>query len=165
MNKHIFLLQIFSLFPNFFSHTLYLKKISVNLVKKCSSSIKKIWIRNTGNFIPTISVCALDIKVKEQSDENLARGRKIFEPPRFMSCQQAATQLLQAIQSTETATPETAEAVRTTWLLEPGSQVVCVARVGGADQRIVACSLEEAATLDMGSPLHSLVIPGMPWSV
>ena len=165
MNKHIFLLQIFSLFPNFFSHTLYLKKISVNLVKKCSSSIKKIWIRNTGNFIPTISVCALDIKVKEQSDENLARGRKIFEPPRFMSCQQAATQLLQAIQSTETATPETAETVRTAWLLEPGSQVVCVARVGGADQRIVACSLEEAATLDMGSPLHSLVIPGMPRSV
>jgi hypothetical protein len=36
--------------------------------------------------------------VKEQSDENLARGRKVFEPPRFMTCQQAAHQLLSAVQ-------------------------------------------------------------------
>ena len=35
------------------------------------------------------TLCLLDIKVKEQSDENLARGRKIFEPPRFMSTQVA----------------------------------------------------------------------------
>jgi diphthine synthase len=27
----------------------------------------------------------LDIKVKEISEENLARGKKIYEPPRFMS--------------------------------------------------------------------------------
>ncbi len=27
----------------------------------------------------------LDIKVKEQSLENMARGRKIYEPPRYMS--------------------------------------------------------------------------------
>jgi diphthine synthase len=27
----------------------------------------------------------LDIKVKEVSEENLARGREIFEPPRFMT--------------------------------------------------------------------------------
>lgn len=110
------------------------------------------------------TLCLLDIKVKEQSDENLARGRKIYEPPRFMSCQQAAHQLLQAVQtrassssSTETATPERTAAES---LLEANSQVVCVARVGAADQRLVACSLEQAASLDMGPPLHSLVIPG-----
>jgi hypothetical protein len=45
-----------------------------------------------------ITFFALDIKVKEQSDENLARGRKVFEPPRFMTCQQAAQQLLSAVQ-------------------------------------------------------------------
>ena len=33
------------------------------------------------------TLCLLDIKVKEQSEENLARGRKIYEPPRFMSTQ------------------------------------------------------------------------------
>jgi diphthine synthase len=39
------------------------------------------------------TLCLLDIKVKEQSDENLARGRKIYEPPRFMSTQVACDQL------------------------------------------------------------------------
>ena len=34
------------------------------------------------------TLCLLDIKVKEQSEENLCRGRKIYEPPRFMSTQQ-----------------------------------------------------------------------------
>lgn len=29
----------------------------------------------------------LDIKVKEISEENLARGKKIYEAPRFMSTQ------------------------------------------------------------------------------
>jgi hypothetical protein len=67
----------------------------------------------------------------------------------------------------ETSTPErtTAEAgleSKTEELrLEASSEVVCVARVGAADQRIVSCSLEQASTLDMGKPLHSLVIPGM----
>lgn len=31
----------------------------------------------------------LDIKVKEISEENLARGRKIYEKPRFMTTQEA----------------------------------------------------------------------------
>ena len=34
------------------------------------------------------------LQVKEQTVENLMRGRKVFEPPRFMSTQQAARQLL-----------------------------------------------------------------------
>ncbi len=105
--------------------------------------------------------------MKEQSDENLARGRKIYEPPRFMSCQQAAAQLLQAVQSRrsseeDSAVSETDTASNKSCQLEASSQVVCVARVGAVDQRIVACSLEQAASLDMGPPLHSLVIPGMP---
>jgi diphthine synthase len=41
------------------------------------------------------TLCLLDIKVKEQSIENLARGRKIYEPPRFMTVNQAVEQLLE----------------------------------------------------------------------
>jgi diphthine synthase len=40
------------------------------------------------------TLCLLDIKTKEQSLENLMKGRKIYEPPRFMSTQAAAEQLL-----------------------------------------------------------------------
>ncbi|VDK45818.1 unnamed protein product [Anisakis simplex] len=40
------------------------------------------------------TLCLLDIKVKEQSVENLIKGRKIYEPPRYMSCSEAAKQLL-----------------------------------------------------------------------
>ena len=41
------------------------------------------------------TLCLLDIKTKEQNVENMMRGRKIYEPPRFMSTQVAADQLLQ----------------------------------------------------------------------
>ena len=37
----------------------------------------------------------LDIKVKEQSLENMARGRKIYEPPRYMTVSQCAQQMLE----------------------------------------------------------------------
>ena len=30
------------------------------------------------------TLCLLDIKVKEQTVENLMKGNKIFEPPRYM---------------------------------------------------------------------------------
>merc|ERR1712098_555940 len=93
------------------------------------------------------TLCLLDIKVKEQSDENLARGRKIYEPPRFMSCAVACEQLLESLDEREIS-------------LTPDSPVVCLARVGAGDQSIVTTSLGSAASLDMGAPLHSLVIPG-----
>jgi diphthine methyl ester synthase len=41
------------------------------------------------------TLCLLDIKVKEQSELNLLRGRKIYEPPRFMTCAEAAAQWLE----------------------------------------------------------------------
>lgn len=37
----------------------------------------------------------LDIKVREQSLENMARGRKIYEPPRYMTVGQCASQMLE----------------------------------------------------------------------
>ena len=90
----------------------------------------------------------LDIKVKEQSIENMARGRKIYEPPRFMTVQQAAEQVLEISKS------------RGCTVVTPQTTAVGLARVGTKDQMIVAASLEELATVDFGEPLHSMVICG-----
>ncbi|XP_046501714.1 diphthine methyl ester synthase isoform X2 [Equus quagga] len=53
--------------------------------------------KNRQNGMHTL--CLLDIKVKEQSLENLIKGRKIYEPPRYMSVNQAAQQLLEIVQN------------------------------------------------------------------
>uniref|UniRef100_A0A4W4G3C6 diphthine methyl ester synthase n=1 Tax=Electrophorus electricus TaxID=8005 RepID=A0A4W4G3C6_ELEEL len=65
-----------------------------------------------------------------------AQGRKIYEPPRFMTVAQAAEQLLEI--------------------------TVCVglARVGNDNQAIRAGSLREMASSDLGGPLHSMLITG-----
>ena len=47
-------------------------------------------------FYPYYSL--LDIKVKEQTIENLMKGNKIFEPPRYMRTHEAAKQLLDIIE-------------------------------------------------------------------
>lgn len=39
----------------------------------------------------------LDIKVKEQTVENMMKKRPVYEPPRFMTVQQAAEQLLELV--------------------------------------------------------------------
>jgi len=41
------------------------------------------------------TLCLLDIRVKEPSVEALCRGRKEYEPPRFMSVGVAASQLIE----------------------------------------------------------------------
>jgi len=45
------------------------------------------------------TLCLLDIKVKERTVENMMRGKNIFEPPRFMSTQQASKQLLEIVKN------------------------------------------------------------------
>ncbi|KAK0434158.1 tetrapyrrole methylase [Desarmillaria tabescens] len=96
----------------------------------------------------------LDIKVKEQSEENLARGRKIYEPPRYMSIRQAVSQLIEI------------ESLRQTGTLSPDiTLAVALSRVGGGsdNQRIVAGTLTELVNHPedaFGDPLHSLVIVG-----
>ena len=41
------------------------------------------------------TLCLLDIKVKEPTLESLARGKKVYEPARYMSIQTAVEQLLE----------------------------------------------------------------------
>ena len=90
----------------------------------------------------------LDIKVKEQTTENIMKGRKIFEPPRYMTVAQCAQQMLDTEE-------ERGEGVCAKKRLAVG-----VARVGARDQSIKAGTLQELASVEMGGPLHSLVLLG-----
>ncbi|KAG2043850.1 tetrapyrrole methylase [Suillus americanus] len=106
----------------------------------------------------------LDIKVKEQSEENLARGRKIYEPPRYMSIPTAVNQLLEI------------ESIRKEGILDGDSTLaIALSRVGSippsegstydddGTQRIVAGTLTDLQVQPesmFGKPLHSLIIAG-----
>jgi diphthine methyl ester synthase len=93
----------------------------------------------------------LDIKVKEQSYENMARGRKIYEPPRFMTVGQCARQMLEV------------EGERKEGVCGEECLAVGAARVGGRTERFVSGTLGELANgADelFGGPLHSLVLLG-----
>lgn len=98
------------------------------------------------------TLCLLDIKVKEQSIENMIRGRKIYEPPRFMSVAQAAEQLVTIINRKKEDGQETA--------FDGSTVCVGLARVGSESQKIVAATLQKLIETDLGDPLHSLIIPG-----
>lgn len=140
-------------------------------------------LRNLKNGLHTL--CLLDIKVKEPNFEMLMKGIKQAEPPRFMSVSQAADQLINIIRkrrvdfgshgnnstieqlsldqgdeskiqfSIDEADPK----VSSTELNE-NSVCIGLARVGSPSQSIIKTTLIEALELDMGPPLHSLVIPG-----
>jgi diphthine synthase len=90
----------------------------------------------------------LDIKVKEMSDENLARGRKIYEPPRYMSIAQALDQLQQV------------EATRQGGAIDENTVYIGMARIGSATQQVVAGTRKELEAIDFGEPLHSLIVAG-----
>ncbi|ORY04605.1 diphthine synthase [Basidiobolus meristosporus CBS 931.73] len=94
------------------------------------------------------TLCLLDIKVKEQSIENMARGRLIYEPPRYMTVNQAVEQLLEI------------EDKRQEGVYHRETIGVGIARVGSDDQVIKAGTLEQLLTADFGAPLHSLVLAG-----
>ena len=82
------------------------------------------------------------------------RGRKIYEPPRYMSITQAVSQLKEI------------EELRQGGILAPEKTLaIAMSRVGGGDarERIVSGTLAEllAQPEDVfGEPLHSLVIVG-----
>mmetsp|Transcript_9682 Transcript_9682/g.42244 ORF Transcript_9682/g.42244 Transcript_9682/m.42244 type:complete len:287 (-) Transcript_9682:26-886(-) len=90
----------------------------------------------------------LDIRVKEPSVEALCRGKKEYEPPRFMSCATCARQMLEV------------EDARGEKVYGPDSMCVAVARMGQDDELIKSCTLKEMCNIDMGGPLHSMVLVG-----
>ncbi|CAI6089796.1 hypothetical protein V2G26_006796 [Clonostachys chloroleuca] len=92
----------------------------------------------------------VDIKVKEQSLENMARGRLIYEPPRYMTVGQCAQQMLEI------------EDERKEGVYSRDSLAIGAARVGGKTEKFVSGTLEELCYADeaLGPPLHSLVLLG-----
>ncbi|PIA55516.1 hypothetical protein AQUCO_00700071v1 [Aquilegia coerulea] len=94
------------------------------------------------------TLCLLDIRVKEPSLESLARGRKIYEAPKYMTIPTAIEQLLEV------------EQMRGESVYNEDTTCVGLARLGSEDQMVVAGSMRELLDIDFGAPLHSLVIVG-----
>ena len=90
----------------------------------------------------------LDIKVKEPDLQMLARGKIVYEKPRFMTVAQCASQMLEV------------EDERQQGVCGKDALAVGVARLGSEDQQIVSGTLQELSTADLGRPLHSLLLCG-----
>ncbi|KFM62781.1 Diphthine synthase, partial [Stegodyphus mimosarum] len=90
------------------------------------------------------TLCLLDIKIKEQSIENLIKGRKVYEPPRFMTVACAAQQLLEIVQKKNSLGDHNTAYSEDT---------VCVglSRIGAEDQKIISAPLRRMALLDLGA--------------
>jgi diphthine synthase len=78
----------------------------------------------------------------------MARGRLIYEPPRYMTVNQCVEQLLEI------------EEDRQEGCYSPNTISVGLARVGAFDQKIVCGTMSELLNVDFGGPLHSFIIPG-----
>ncbi|WRT68959.1 diphthine synthase [Kwoniella shivajii] len=118
----------------------------------------------------------LDIKVREQSEENMARGRLIYEPPRFMNPAQAFSQILLTESLRHPSSPsdsdkselETNAGPQTDKgsisLLPPDQTLaISLSRIGTPTQKLISGTLTELSKLsdeEFGDPLHSVVIVG-----
>uniref|UniRef100_A0A8V0ZTT0 diphthine methyl ester synthase n=1 Tax=Gallus gallus TaxID=9031 RepID=A0A8V0ZTT0_CHICK len=82
----------------------------------------------------------------------LGKGRKIYEPSRYMSVNQAAEQLLDIIRNRRLQGEEP----------EITENTICVglARVGAPDQKIASGTLYQMSTVELGGPLHSMIVTG-----
>ncbi|KAK2971462.1 hypothetical protein RJ640_020868 [Escallonia rubra] len=94
------------------------------------------------------TLCLLDIRVKEPTLESLCRGRKQYEPPRYMTISTAIEQLLEV------------EQARGAFAYGEDTTCVGFARLGSEDQMVVAGSMKQLQAIDFGPPLHCLVIVG-----
>ncbi|KAH7425683.1 hypothetical protein KP509_11G066200 [Ceratopteris richardii] len=94
------------------------------------------------------TLCLLDIRVKEPTLESLCRGKKEYEPPKFMTVNTALEQLLEV------------EEIRKGSVYNSDTICVGLARIGNSTQKIVAGKMKDLLAVDFGPPLHSIVIPG-----
>ncbi|KAL3317439.1 diphthine synthase [Cichlidogyrus casuarinus] len=104
------------------------------------------------------TLCLLDIKVKEQSLENLLKGNDIYEPARFMTCETAVRQIVTI--SKREKTP----------LISDSHLAIGLARMGSSEQRMAIGTISTFYKIGqgrptklvtfLGRPLHSLIILG-----
>ncbi|WWC97874.1 diphthine synthase [Kwoniella sp. B9012] len=113
----------------------------------------------------------LDIKVREQSEENMARGRLIYEPPRYMNPHQAFSQILLTESLRHPKDPSSSSSDDGETQVEPKPSLlppsetlaISLSRIGTPTQKLISGTLEELALLseeEFGDPLHSVVIVG-----
>jgi len=105
------------------------------------------------------TLALLDIKVKEQSEENMARGRRIYEPPRYMDVPTACRQLLESLELLEDQEKDQTDGLPFT----EETLVLSCSRLGSSRQTILLASigtLQRLPSTRFGEPLHSLVILG-----
>ncbi|KAK6904395.1 diphthine synthase [Kwoniella mangroviensis CBS 8507] len=113
----------------------------------------------------------LDIKVREQSEENMARGRLIYEPPRYMNPHQAFSQILLTESLRHPKDPSSSSSDDGEIRIEPKPSLlppsetlaISLSRIGTPTQKLISGTLEELAQLseeEFGDPLHSVVIVG-----
>lgn len=93
------------------------------------------------------TLALLDIKVKEQKNIGM-RGPPEYYPPMFMSVAECCQQMRKV------------EEVVGEGVLGDDVLIVGVARVGSEDQEIKVGTLKEMCEVDMGKPLHSVVVVG-----
>lgn len=108
------------------------------------------WYKNVGINVNHgfHTLILLDIKVHEQSFDNMAKGIEIFEPPRYMTINQCIAQMLEI------------ESMEQKHYFNQHSQAFGIARLGQYNQQVISGTLEELSKLDFGGPLHSLVLCG-----
>ncbi|KAL5557902.1 hypothetical protein UlMin_034113 [Ulmus minor] len=94
------------------------------------------------------TLCLLDIRVKEPTLESLCRGKKQYEPPRYMSIKTSIEQLLEV------------EQIKGESAYNEETECVGFARLGSEDQIIAAGKMKQLQLIDFGEPLHCLVITG-----
>ena len=105
--------------------------------------------RNYNNDLHTLIL--LDIKVKEISEENLAKGKKIYEPPRFMTVNQALEELLEASKNAENVAGNKG-------LINEENLCYGVAGIGSESQIVKAGKIKDIIKFYFGKPLHSVVL-------
>ncbi|GFH07123.1 TP_methylase domain-containing protein [Haematococcus lacustris] len=88
------------------------------------------------------------LQVKEPNLDMLARGRTVYEPPRYMTVNTAIEQLLLI------------ERRRGEGAYDGDTTCVGIARLQADDQLMVAGPMSSVAQVDFGAPLHCLVIAG-----
>ena len=110
---------------------------------KPDSFYDKILMNRKNNLHTLVLV---DIKVKERTEENILRDKKVYEPARFMLIKECVEQLVEI------------EKNRGTGAYSSDTRCFGLARVGYSNQKLVSGPMGLFLNEDMGPPLHSFVI-------
>ena len=97
----------------------------------------------------------LDIRVREISDENLLKGKKIYDPPHFMTVNVCLDQSVESVKANNVTAFGDIDKLK----------VFGVARIGADDQLILSGTIEELRFVDFGKPLLSSFFQVSPPSI